>query len=389
MIARRVLPEVEKLLTFQPAVALLGPRQVGKTTLARQIADLKSAIYLDLEQPADRAKLKEASLFFKANEDRLMVLDEIHRVPELLPQLRGVIDEGRRAGKGSGRFILLGSASLDLIKGTSESLAGRISYLPLTPFQLIELGPDARQNERLWLRGGFPESYLLEEESHSLMWRRDFSRTYFERDIPFLAPKMPTASIERLWLMLAHRQGSILNGSDLARSLDVSHTSVSRYIDLLSDLFLVRRLPPFFANVGKRLTKSPKVYIRDSGLVHALLGIASVNDLLSHPVLGFSWEGFVIENLANLLKWPANAYYYRTTAGAEIDMVIEFQPGRLWAIEIKRSESPKLEKGFITACNDLKPERRFVVHSGTDRYPVGNDTEAIGLAELCSEVASA
>lgn len=384
-----VLPQVEKLLSFQPAVALLGPRQVGKTTLARQIGDNQSAIYLDLEQPSDRAKIAEASLFFKANENRLVVLDEIHRVPELLPTLRGVIDEGRRSGKGTGRFILLGSASLDLIKGTSESLAGRISYVSLNPFNLVELGPEAREHERLWLRGGFPDSYLMADDAQSLIWRRDFSRTYFERDIPFLAPQLPTASLERLWMMLAHRQGSILNGADLARSIDVSHPTITRYIDLLCDLFLVRRLPPYFVNVGKRLTKSPKVYIRDSGLVHALLSIESINDLVGHPVLGFSWEGFVIETLLNLLQWPATAYYYRTTAGAEIDLVIEFQPGKLWAIEIKRSDSPKLEKGFITACGDLLPERRFVVHSGRDRYPLGNETEAIGLAELCQELASA
>jgi len=387
MIDRRVRSEIESALEFQPAVCLLGPRQVGKTTLARSIAESRPSIYLDLEQSSDLAKLQEPALLFKSHEDKLLILDEVHRAPGLFATLRGVIDEGRRSGRKNGRFILLGSASLSLIKGTSESLAGRISYIDLSPFHILEMGLEARAGEQLWLKGGFPESYLQTNLSYSLKWRRDFIRTYLERDVPLLTPLVSAVSLERLWTMLAHRQGSTLNSSDLARSIEASPPTVTRYVDLLCDLLLVRRLQPYSMNVGKRLTKSPRVYIRDSGLVHALLGIESLDDLLGHPILGFSWEGFVIESICSILPWNWHAFFYRTAAGAEVDLVLETSRGERWAIEVKRSEAPRLEKGFHNACQDLKPDRQFVVYSGRDRFHLTSEAQAIGLGEICQEIA--
>lgn len=388
MVPRFVAAELSKALARQAAVALIGPRQSGKTTLALDVARQLRGIYLDLEDPADRSRLSEPALFLEAVEDRLVVLDEIHRAPDLFQPLRGIIDRGRRRSKGVGRFLILGSASLDLLRQSGESLAGRIAYLELTPFSALEVADDRKAQERLWLRGGFPSSYLADNDDDSLAWRRDFIRTYLERDVAIFGPRIPAATLERLWTMLAHRQGGLLNASALAQALDTSAQSVTRYVDLLADLLLVRRLPPRRANVGKRLVKSPKVYIRDSGLVHGLLGIPSLTALAGHPVVGRSWEGFVVETLLQVLPWRASASFYRTSAGAEVDLVVEHNNGELWAIEIKRSLSAKVSRGFHSACADITPTRALVVYAGEGRFPVSAKVEAIGLRELATELRS-
>lgn len=382
MIRRHATYAIEDALRRQAVVALIGPRQVGKTTLALQIGETRNAIYLDLEDPDDRNKLSNPVLFFEHVQDRLVILDEIHRLPNLFDVLRGVVDKGRRINKGKGRFLILGSAAIDLLRQSSETLAGRIAYIYLNPLSVLEIDPSQAALERLWLRGGFPDSYLADDDQDSFSFRRDFIRTYLERDIPMFGPRVPSTTLERFWTMLAHLQGSILNASRLARSLEVSVQSVTRYVDLLSDLLLVRRLKPYNTNMGKRLVKSPKVYIRDSGLTHALLGISTFPMLVGHPVVGMSWEGYALETLLSVLPWRSSSFFYRTAAGAEIDLVIEQADGKLWAIEIKRSLSAKPNKGFLQACEDLKASRRFIVYAGRDRYPISHHVEAISIHEL-------
>ena len=386
MIPRLKTSDVESALNRQAAVALIGPRQVGKTTLALEIGRPRDALYLDLEDRDDRNRLAEPALFLDNVEDRLVILDEIHRMPELFQALRGIIDRGRRKGKGRGRFLILGSASVDLLRQSSETLAGRIAYIDLMPFSVLEVEDARAMRERLWLRGGFPDSYLAQNDRDSFALRRDFIRTYLERDVATFGPRVPATTLERLWTMLAHRQGTMLNASVLARALEVSAQSVTRYVDLLSDLLLVRRLPPFHPNVGKRLVKAPKIYVRDSGLVHALLGIASLEQLAGHPVVGESWEGYVIETLLSVLPPLARPYFYRTSAGAEIDLVIEHNDGSRWAIEIKRSLSAKIGRGFHLSCADVEPARAFVVHAGDDHYPVSESVNGIGVHALATEL---
>ena len=386
MFPRLATSDIESALNRQAAVALIGPRQVGKTTLALEIGRSRGALYLDLEDRDDRNRLAEPVLFLDNAEDRLVILDEIHRMPELFPTLRGIIDRGRRKGKGRGRFLILGSASIDLLRQSGETLAGRIAYIDMAPFSVLEVEDARAPRERLWLRGGFPDSYLAESDRDSLALRRDFIRTYLERDVATFGPRVPATTLERLWTMLAHRQGTTLNASVLARALEVSAQSVTRYIDLLSDLLLLRRLPSLHANVGKRLVKAPKVYVRDSGLVHALLGIESLAQLAGHPVVGESWEGCVIETLLSVLPPLARPYFYRTSAGAEIDLVVEHNDGTRWAIEIKRSLSARVGRGFHLACADVEPARAFVVHAGDDRYPVSEGVEGIGVRALAAEL---
>ena len=386
MIPRIVQPSLEAALDRQAAVALIGPRQVGKTTLALEIGRSRDAIYLDLEDRDDRSRLAEPKPYFRHAEDRLVILDEIHRMPELFETLRGVIDSGRRRGKGRGRFLILGSASIDMMRQSGETLAGRIAYIDMVPFSALEVDDAQASRERLWLRGGFPDSYLADTGQDSMALRRDFIRTYLERDVALFGPRVPATTLERLWTMLAHRQGAILNASALGRALEISTQSVNRYIDLLTDLLLVRRLLPLRANVGKRLVKSPKVYVRDSGLLHALLGIVSFDQLAGHPVIGASWEGHVIETLVSALPPRAMPYFYRTSAGAEIDLVIEHAGGRRWAVAIRRSPSAGITRGLRLACADVRPERTFIVHAGDDRYPVSGALEAIGVRELASEL---
>ena len=380
---------VQDALNRQAAVALLGPRQVGKTTLAHAIARERDALYLDLESREDRSKLGEPALFLRAYEDRLVILDEIHRAPELFQTLRGLIDEGRRHGRRHGRFLVLGSAAIDLLRQSGESLAGRIAYVEMGPFDVLEAAHDEAARDALWVRGGFPDSFLARSDSESLLLRKDFIRTYLERDVPQFGPRIPAQTLERLWTMLAHGQGSLLNASRLAAGLSVSVPTIVRYIDLLADLLLVRRLPPFHSNTGKRLVKSPKVYVRDSGILHALLGIEDHNALAGHPVVGTSWEGFVIENLLAVAPARTLASFYRTSGGAEIDLVLDLPKGDRWAIEIKRSLTARPEKGFHLACEDLQPRRSFVVYSGDPRFPVSAGIEAIGVGALAKALAKA
>lgn len=388
MIPRRVLPMLKAALQRQAAVALIGPRQVGKTTLALALGEVYPSLYLDLEDRADRNKLTEPALFLNQYQDRLVILDEIHRLPELFQSLRGLIDQGRRNGYRFGRFLLLGSASIELLRQSGESLAGRIAYVDMGPFDVLEVAGDGAALTRLWVRGGFPDSFLAVDDAASLALRKDFIRTYLERDVPMFGPRLPAETLERLWTMLAHGQGTLLKASRLAASLSVSAQTVTRYIDLLVDLLLVRRLKPFHANLGKRLVKSPKVYVRDSGLVHALLDLGDFNELAGHPVAGASWEGFVIENLLTAAPERTQASFYRTAVGAEIDLLLEFPGGELWAIEIKSGLSPRLERGFHHARADVKPNRSFVVYPGLERYPMADGVEVIGLREMAGMLAA-
>ena len=383
MIERRVKERVIEALGRQAAVALIGPRQVGKTTLAYALTGERDALYLDLEDRNDRRKLSDPALFLDQYEDRLVVLDEIHRTPELFQSLRGIIDKGRRKGKRTGRFLILGSASTELLKQSGESLAGRIEYVEMQPLDISEVGAADNAVNRLWIRGGFPDSYLTKTGRDSFRLRKDFIRTYLQRDVPQFGPRIPAETLERLWRMLSHGQGTLLNASNLAAALSLSAPTVTKYIALLVDLLLVRQLRPFHANVRKRLVKSPRVYVRDSGLVHALLDIEDYNQLSGHPVVGASWEGFVIENLLSVVEDRSLASFYRTSAGAEVDLVLEF-PGlsEIWAIEIKRALSAKPKKGFYHACEDIQPDRSFVVYAGDERYPISEGVEAIGLAEM-------
>jgi uncharacterized protein len=387
MIERRVASEVAALLDHVPAVALLGPRQAGKTTLALEIAERRSAVYLDLESTADRARLAEPALYFADHADELIILDEIQRAPGLFEVLRGVIDQARRAGKGTGRFLLLGSAAIDLLAQSGESLAGRIAFVELAPFDLTEVG--AAQLDRLWVRGGFPDSFLAPDDAISLRWRQDFIRTYLERDIPQLGPRIPAETLRRLWTMFAHHQGGLLNAAQLARGLGVSGATIAHYLDLMVDLMVVRRLAPRLPNAGKRLVRSPKVYVRDSGLVHALLGLADKETVLGHPIAGPSWEGMAIENLlvaAGADGHRAQGSFYRTSHGAEIDLVLSWPDGEEWAIEIKRSLAPTPERGFHSALADLEPQRALIAYPGAESYRSASAVEAIGLAELCEQV---
>lgn len=383
MIERSIAAEVAALLEQMPAVVLTGPRQAGKTTLALAIAEGRSSTYLDLESEADRARLADPALYFADHVDELVILDEIHRAPGLFESLRGVIDRGRREGKGVGRFLLLGSAAIDLLAQSSETLAGRIAFVELAPFDITEVGTE--RLDRLWVRGGFPDSFLAADDAVSLRWRQDFIRTYLERDIPQFGPRIPAETLRRLWTMFAHRQGGLLNAAQLARSLGVSGHTIAHYLDLMVDLLLVRRLPPRLANVGKRLVRSPKIYVRDSGLVHGLLGLADKEAVLGHPVAGPSWEGMAIENLLAVAGRGAEPSFYRTSGGAEVDLVLTWADGGEWAVEIKRSLAPKVERGFHSAIADLEPERSFVVYPGDERYRLDRSIEAVGVSELCEE----
>lgn len=389
MIRRHARKSVCKGLDRQAAVALIGPRQSGKTTLAYEIAGTRPSLYLDLEAREDRDKLSDPALFLRRHEDKLVILDEIHRVPELFQTLRGLIDEGRRKGLRNGRFLVLGSAAIDLLRQSGESLAGRIEYVELGPLHALETAGSPADIDRLWLRGGFPDSYLANNDSDSFALRRSFIRTYLEKDVPQFGPRIPAEVLERLWMMLAHCQGGLLNASRLAASLSVSAPTVTSYIGLLVDLLLVRRLFPYHANVGKRLVKSPKTYLRDSGLLHALLGITSQDELAGHPILGKSWEGFVIESLLAVTPEHVGASFYATAAGAEIDLVLDFGGTRgRWAIEVKRSLSAKPTRGFFLSLEDLRPSQAFVVSAGHERYPLSEGVEAISLPELAAEIAA-
>ena len=386
MIQRRYLKYIEKALAGQAAVVLLGARQVGKTTLAREVARTRPSVYLDLENPVDLAKLADPAAYLARHQDKLVIMDEIQRAPEIFRVLRVLIDEGRREGARYGRFLLLGSASIELLRQSSETLAGRISLMELPPLDASEAANDSNDVDILWLRGGFPDSFLAENADRSMEWRMNFIKTYLERDVPSFGFRVPAETLRRFWTMLAHVQGGILNASALASGLGVKGQTVTGYVDMLSDLLLVRRLAPIHRNVGKRLVKSPKAYVRDSGLVHALLNIPTMETLYGHPVIGGSWEGFVVEQILRVAPPHAAPGFYRTSAGAEIDLVLEYPDGSTDAVEIKRSMAPKTERGFTQACEDLKPRRKFVVYPGEERYPLANGVEAIGVRELMREI---
>lgn len=391
MIKRKCQDSIIELLNESPAVGILGPRQVGKTTLAEEIALSISPnpIYLDLESPTDLAKLTEPEAYFDLHKGKLIILDEIQRTPELFAVLRGVIDRRRREGFRTAQFLILGSASLDLLKQASESLAGRIAYQELTGINSLEITnlKDTNQ-ENLWLRGGFPDSLLAKTDAASFRWRQNFISTYLERDVPQFGSRIPAVTLRRLWTMLAHHQGGQLNTAQLGASLGITIPTVKRYIELLEDLFLVRTLFPWSGNVGKRLVKTPKVYIRDSGLTHALLNLTTLDDLVGHPIVGASWEGFVIENILSCLPQGVTSWFYRTSAGAEIDLVIEVNHQERYAIEVKRSLSPTVSKGFYLGCEDIKATKRYVVYPGKERYPSTDGIIVTSLVELMEELQS-
>ena len=385
-IDRYLKKKLLKELEYSPAVVLLGPRQVGKTTLAFDVSNQFNAVYLDLESESDRAKLEQPELYLEDHKDRLIILDEVQRTPGLFPNLRGIIDKRRRAGKVNGSFLLLGSASFELLKQSSESLAGRVAYLELDPINTIEVSPSSQDN--LWVRGGFPNSLLAVNDEASLLWRKNFIRTYIERDIPQLGFNISSENLRRFWTMLCHHQGYQMNSAKLSRSLGINVKTVDAYLDLLVDLMLVRKLQPWHTNLGKRISKKPKVMIRDSGIVHALLNIKDKESLLSNPILGNSWECFVIENLLSCLSKEASGYYYRSSGGAEIDLLLNWPDGEIWAIEIKRSLNPKLERGFYSACEDVKPTRKFVVYPGEESYRISEDINVISLRGLAEQLIS-
>ncbi|RZM24766.1 MAG: ATP-binding protein [Pedobacter sp.] len=389
MIPRKIKEKITELLDEFPAVAVLGPRQVGKTTLAEEIASLINPdhIYLDLESPTDHAKLNEPEAYFELHKGKLIILDEIQRVPELFAILRGVIDKSRKEGYRTGQFLILGSASLDLLKQSSETLAGRIAYIELPVLTLSEIEQATpKKQDILWLRGGFPDSFLAKTDDASLRWRLNFINTYLERDVPQFGPRIPATTLRKMWTMLAYQQGSQVNVVQLGANLDITSPTTKRYLDLLEDLLLIRTLRPWSGNLGKRLVKSPKIYIRDSGLVHALLNLKTLDDVLSHPVVGASWEGFVLENLLSCLPIGITPWFYRTSAGAEIDLVIEQSPKKIYAIEIKRSMTPTVSKGFYHGCEDVGAVKRFIVYPGTERFPTSQSTTVISLMEMMQEI---
>ncbi len=387
MIDRWITEKLEQTMQHTPAVALLGARQVGKTTLAQTIARDRNSLYLDLESPEDLLKLSNPAAFLSLHADKFVILDEIQRTPDLFMVLRGLIDKNRQAGRKAGQFLLLGSASMDLLRQSSESLAGRISYMQMTGLNLLEVpARNSADIQKLWLRGGFPESYLANSDEQGMAWLENLIRTYLERDIPQLGFRVPAIRLRRLWTMLAHLQGETVNSSKLASNLDVDGKTVSHYLDILVDLLLVRRLEPWYINVKKRLVKSPRFYIRDSGIVHRLLGIADDDALLSNPVVGKSWEGFVIENILSVLPEGAEAYFYRTAAGAEIDLLLRFSNHDMWAIEIKKATAPKITRGFHQACKDVQATKKYIVYGGTDEFPVKHDTTVIAPGILLKKI---
>jgi uncharacterized protein len=399
MLNRQILPNLIERLNENPAVALLGPRQVGKTTLALKAAEHHDALYLDLESHIDRSRLDEPEAFLESQQDRLVILDEIHRMPGLFPVLRGLIDRGRRQGKRSRRFLILGSASLDLLKQSGETLAGRISYLELQPLNVLEMlagldrknaqsqRPTASRDvdtdlEKLWLRGGYPESYLASSEQKSSRWRADFIRTYLEREVLQFSPRLAPELLSMLWRLLASQQGGLVNVASLSRSVGMDVKTTQRYLDLLVNLMLLRRLPPWSSNLGKRLVRSPKLYIRDSGLLHSLLGINTLQELKQSILIGASWEGFVIDNLLSVTGEDTQAFFYRSSGGAEVDLILQ-RPGQpTCMIEIKRSLAPSPSLGFQKASGDFSGAERYLIYPGSESFPVRSGIQAIGLQEM-------
>jgi uncharacterized protein len=377
MFKRENAAVIADFLSWSPAVAILGARQVGKTTLAKTFAtNPESGVYLDLDSPQARAKLSNPSAFFEANRHRLVILDEIQNQPEILHQLRGEIDADRRAG----RFLLLGSASFKLLK-QSQSLAGRLALVDMSPLLVSEVFTKFSDNQTLWLRGGFPNSYTAKSDVASWAWREALIRHFLHTDLPALGINVEPQLMHRYWRMLAHLQGQLFNASTLAGSLGISATSTTRYLDYLCDSLMVRKLEPHFVNLGKRLVKSPKVYVRDSGLLHCLLSIHSVNDLLGHPSTGASWEGFVVEQISNHLPRGASMSFYRTAAGTEMDVVVEMGQKKI-GFEVKFSSAPSVTKGFWHACDDLQLDAAYVVAPVTEGWPMKQPAKVIAVMDI-------
>ena len=382
MLRRHITDKLRATIAQVPAVVLLGARQVGKTTLAKAIARDTPSVYLDLESPEDLLKLSDPVSYLSAHADRLVVLDEMQRSPELFPVLRGLIDKNREQGRRAGQFLLLGSASMDLMRQSSESLAGRIAIIEMSGLNLMETDRGQQSRRALWLRGGFPDSYLAADDDLAMDWLENLVRTYLERDVPQMGFRVPAARLRRLWTMLGHLQGETINHSKLASNLEVDAKTVGHYLDILVHLLLVRRLEPWHANVKKRLVKSPRYYVRDSGILHRLLGINSHDELLSNPVLGKSWEGFVVENVLAALPTRAEARFYRTAAGAEIDLVVKLPSSEVWAIEIKHGRAPKLGRHFSQTCDDVGATSKYVVYGGDDEFTVRDDVRVVSLSRL-------
>ncbi|MBM3376305.1 MAG: ATP-binding protein [Betaproteobacteria bacterium] len=377
MFKRLAAPQIDRALSRSPAVAILGPRQVGKTTLARAAAAAHSgSIFLDLETATDQAKLADPALFFASRRGPLMVLDEVQNLPGLFSELRAEIDADRRVG----RFLLLGSASFRLLR-QAQTLAGRLEVIDMAPLLLPEVAERFEDIERLWVRGGFPGSYVPDSEDDAWQWRQDFIRHFLNVDLPALGIGVDPPTMGRFWRMLAHLHGQLLNASALSRSLGVSTPTVNRWLDHLVDALVVRRLEPWHANLGKRLVKSPKIYLRDTGLLHALLGIRHAEDLAGHPAAGASWEGFVVEQVCARLPVGTPTAFYRTSAGAELDLVIEWE-GRIIGIEAKLSSAPTVTKGFWQACEDVGVHEAWVVAPVREGWPIGDRARVVSPLEL-------
>jgi predicted AAA+ superfamily ATPase len=378
MIPRLIYNQLQKLMKQFPVVAVVGPRQVGKTTLARQYSNTlkKDAVYLDLENPADVKKLSDPQVFLEDYPDQCVIFDEVQRMPQLFPLLRYLVDKKRNAG----RYLLLGSASPEMIKDVSESLAGRIAFIEVTPFNLPEVTDAKNKLQKLWLRGGFPHAFLAGTDPKCFDWLQHFIRTYVERDLNQLfGVSFSPQLMYRLWQMLAHFHGSIWNAQTFARGLDVSAPTVNRYLDYLESAFMLHRLPPFFINTKKRLVKAPKVYLRDTGLLHALLDIHSMHLLRAHPAIGNSWEGFVIEQVDRLKPPALRSYYYRTHDGSECDLVLVKGLKAVACVEVKYSASPSAGKGFYESIHDLKSRNNFILIPTPEDYPLTKNIRVVGL----------
>jgi predicted AAA+ superfamily ATPase len=379
MLLRSRLNEIDDLLQDFPVVAIVGPRQCGKSTLAQSVvSQYPDAVFLDMEDPDDRAVLSNPTLFFNANKDKLICLDEIQFTPDLFPILRSVVDKGKR----NGQFLLLGSASPDLLRQSSETLAGRIVYVELAPFSLTETAGDW---QTLMLRGGFPRSYLAKSDKSSLAWRKSFIRTFLERDIAAFGLNLNPENSRKIWQMCAHYHGKILNYSDFGKSLGLTHPTVKHYVDTLTGTFMLRKLQPYYANLEKRLVKTPKLYVADSGILCALLNIQSFEDLLGHPVAGFAWEGFVLQNILSTVGEDYEVYFISTSADAEIDILLK-KGRKLIGIECKFSTTPKLSKGFYNLKSDLKLSQSFVAAPVNKGYPLDKTTQVCNLTELLSNL---
>jgi hypothetical protein len=378
MLKRTIQAGIGESLKRYPVVGLIGPRQTGKTTLAKLVQRTMKAksVYLDLELPSDLNKLQSPELYLRQFTDRLVIIDEIQRMPSLFPLMRALVDQKRSGG----RFLILGSASPEMIRQASESLAGRIVYHELSPFSLAETG--YKRHEALWLRGGYPLSFLAAGDNESFAWRESFIRTYLEMDLPQLGVRVPAPQLRRFWTMLAHVHGQLWNASRIAGSLGITAPTVKHYLDILEETFIARVLAPWHTNTKKRLIKAPKVYVRDSGLLHALLRTATSEDLRSHPAAGSSWEGFVIEQVLGKLPRGWQAHFYRTSAGAEIDLLLHDGKNKPIAVEIKYSATPQVTKGFWTAMDDLSCKKGYVIYPGAEAYPIAENVLALPLAEM-------